>query len=188
MKQPTIRRMLVAAIKPAPDNPRKISPKAQKALRESLRRWGLVEPLVWNERTGHIVGGHQRLELLCREGVEEVDVVVVDLPPADERALNLTLNNPGAQGTFTDLDGQLEALDASLDLEALALDELLGVEPDEDDEDAGLEPFLPSTDPRPAWILVSAPPAIAADIELAIRARWGEDDRVKYEISFGEES
>ena len=33
-------------------------------LKNSIETFGNVEPIVWNERTGHIVGGHQRLAVL----------------------------------------------------------------------------------------------------------------------------
>lgn len=65
-----------------------------------MRTFGYVEPIVWNSRTGYVVGGHQRLGILRDQGVGEVDVVVVDLPPAKERALNVALNR--ITGTFDD--------------------------------------------------------------------------------------
>ena len=30
-------------------------------LKRSLEQFGMVEPVVWNERTNRVVGGHQRL-------------------------------------------------------------------------------------------------------------------------------
>jgi ParB-like chromosome segregation protein Spo0J len=33
-------------------------------LKRSLEEFDCVEPLVWNERTGNLVGGHQRLKVL----------------------------------------------------------------------------------------------------------------------------
>jgi len=44
-------------IKNADYNPRKIADHAQKGLRKSLKQNGLVETLVWNKRTGNLVGG-----------------------------------------------------------------------------------------------------------------------------------
>ncbi len=49
-------------------------------------------PLVWNRRTGHLVGGHQRFKVLLARGATEVEVSVVDLPPDREKALNIALN------------------------------------------------------------------------------------------------
>lgn len=72
-------------------------------LRESLAHHGLVEPIVWNRRTGHIVGGHQRLSQLdVLEGSADyrLGVACVDLPLKDEIELNVALNNPYAQGVY----------------------------------------------------------------------------------------
>lgn len=90
-----------AQMKPAPYNPREMTPKAQAALERSLQRFGLVDTIVWNKRTGHIVGGHKRVAILQTHGETEAPVVEVDLDPVEEKALNLTLNNPYAQGDFT---------------------------------------------------------------------------------------
>ncbi len=82
-------------------------------LRKSLKEFGLVDPPVWNRRTGNIVGGHQRLAVL--DQLEEsadywLDVAVIDMDADKEKALNVVLNNPSVQGTF-DLSG-LAALNA----------------------------------------------------------------------------
>ena len=61
-------------------------------LRHSIEEFGCVEPLVWNRRSGHLVGGHQRFKVLAASGAKYVDVSVVDLPPEKEKALNLALN------------------------------------------------------------------------------------------------
>jgi len=82
----------VADLAPAPYNPRTITPEMLDSLSASIGRFGLVEPVVWNRRTGQVVGGHQRLKVLQAQGVERTDVVVVDLPPEEERLLNLALN------------------------------------------------------------------------------------------------
>lgn len=66
-----------------------------------MKRFGLVQPIIWNQRTGHVVGGHQRVKALEAQGATEADVVVVDLEPADEKALNLALNSAAIQGEWT---------------------------------------------------------------------------------------
>ena len=85
----------LARLNPAPYNPRKdLKPGDPEFLKiaRSIDEFGLVEPLVWNERSGNLVGGHQRLKVLIERGVEEVEVSVVDLPPEREKALNIALN------------------------------------------------------------------------------------------------
>ncbi|SFH85326.1 ParB N-terminal domain-containing protein [Planctomicrobium piriforme] len=86
----------VTSLNPAPYNPRislKPGDAAWKKLERSLAEFQLVQPIVWNERTGHVVSGHQRLAILKHHGETEVDCVVVDLPLEREQALNITLNN-----------------------------------------------------------------------------------------------
>lgn len=92
----------VTQLNPADYNPRKITPARLRRLEASLKRFGLVQPIVWNRRTRRVVGGHQRLKVLGASGIEKVECVVVDLSEADEKALNVTLNNPEAQGEFTE--------------------------------------------------------------------------------------
>jgi hypothetical protein len=82
-------------------NPRKISDDAYKGLGNSIDKFGLMIPIVWNKRTGNIVGGHQRYKYLVESGEMETDVVVVDLDGNEEVALNITLNNPNIRGKFT---------------------------------------------------------------------------------------
>jgi DNA modification methylase len=90
-----IRKVSVQEIKPAEYNPRtdlKPGDKEYERLKTSLSTFGLVEPLIWNKRTGNLVGGHQRLKIIIEEGRKEVEVSVVDLCPEKERALNIALN------------------------------------------------------------------------------------------------
>jgi hypothetical protein len=97
-------------IKTAAYNPRTISEVARKALDRGIDDFGCVEPLVWNEKTGNLVGGHQRLIKLDKEeGYKErakhnadymVGVSVVSLTLQREKKLNVLLNAPGAQGFF----------------------------------------------------------------------------------------
>lgn len=85
-------------------NPRYISPANAERLKKSIRNNGLVGPLVWNSQTGHIVGGHQRLdaldELMGDNGDYDLQVVKVDLPLKEEIKLNVVLNNGDSMGVF----------------------------------------------------------------------------------------
>jgi ParB-like chromosome segregation protein Spo0J len=87
---------------PMPNNPRVIDDVAMTGLRASLDRFGYVEPIVWNERTVHIVGGHQRFKVLIRQGLTEATMVVVDMNSDEEISANLTLNNPEIEGEFSE--------------------------------------------------------------------------------------
>lgn len=139
-----MQRLAIKQIKPAAYNPRKKlrpqDPEYQR-IKRSIQTFGMVDPLVWNKRSGNLVGGHQRLKILRDEfGVSEVDVSVVDLAPAEEKALNLALNKVGGQwdeGALADLLGELrEQIDASLSgFTQTEIDNLLDSEPAETAED-----------------------------------------------------
>lgn len=90
-----IRMVPVSCINPAPYNPRRAlqpTDAEYRKLKRSIDEFGLVDPLIWNERTGNLVGGHQRLRILVAVGVTEVPCSVVDLDPEREKALNIALN------------------------------------------------------------------------------------------------
>lgn len=90
-----IRKVPLERLKPAPYNPRvelKPGHPMYERLKQSLESFGVVEPIVWNKRTGHVVGGHQRLSVMSDLGHREAEVVVVNLTPEREKALNLALN------------------------------------------------------------------------------------------------
>jgi len=97
-------------------NPRKITEHDLEALRRSLKFFGTVEPIVVNRRSGHIVGGHQRVRAAEAEGIESLPVVHVDLDDPSEKQLNLALNR--ISGEF-DVDKLAEVL---ADLEAAGAD------------------------------------------------------------------
>jgi len=88
-----------------------------------------VEPIVWNKRTGNIVGGHQRYKVLLDMGMREVDCVVVDLDETKEKALNLALNK--IQGDWD--ENKLAELMAELDASAFDVS-LTGFDAPEIDE------------------------------------------------------
>ena len=104
-------------------NPRHKSEHVLKTVRESLKDYGWLQPIVINthqcERCGDrrniIVGGHRRLEAAIANEEREVPVVKVDLHLEDEKRANLRLN---AQEKFRKTDlallfEELHKLDAN---------------------------------------------------------------------------
>ena len=66
-----IKKMQVEKLKPADYNPRKkLKPgdKEFEKLKNSILEFGYVEPVIFNQRTGVVVGGHQRLEVMKHLG------------------------------------------------------------------------------------------------------------------------
>jgi hypothetical protein len=104
-----VRRVKLDKLVPSQYNPRKISDKAMDGLGHSIDRFGMLVPIVWNERSGNVVGGHQRLRHLQELEEKDTDVVVVNLDPTEEMALNIALNSSNLRGKFTkDVVGMLD--------------------------------------------------------------------------------
>lgn len=125
-----IEKMKVDDLIPAEYNPRvdlqQGDPEYEK-LKRSILEFDLVEPLVLNERTGRLVGGHQRLKVLKDIGYDEVDVSIVDLNEEQEKALNIALNK--IQGDWDndllkDLLLDLDTGEFDMDLTGFDYDEL----------------------------------------------------------------
>lgn len=155
-------RKRLAELNPAAYNPRRdLKPEDREfqKLRSSMDAFGCVEPLVWNEKTGNLVGGHQRYKVLVEAGETEADVSVVSLSIKEEKKLNILLNR--AKGRWHDeklaeLLKELNELDA-LDLTGFEdyemqglleqydkLEELLAFDPEEPAEE-NEEPEAPET-------------------------------------------
>ena len=122
-----MQRMPIDRLKPAQYNPRKdLKPgdPAYEKIKRSLHDFGYVDPIVWNEVTGNIVGGHQRYKVLKAEGATEVDCVVVHIEnQQDEKALNIALNKATGDWEPVALADLLQDLQASgYDLGATGFD------------------------------------------------------------------
>ncbi|MBL0387906.1 ParB N-terminal domain-containing protein [Tumebacillus sp. ITR2] len=141
-----IRTVPVTDINPSPYNPRiDLQPGDAEfeKLRRSIEEFGYVDPLIWNQRTGNLVGGHQRFKVLLAAGATELDVSVVDLDDVQERQLNLALNKISGdwdENKLSELLHELEVAGADLDLTGFDDKELDGLLKDfrpEDDETVG---------------------------------------------------
>ena len=114
MEQMNIQKIPVDKLNPAKYNPRKDlqpgDPEYEKLLR-SVEEFGYVEPIIWNERTGNIVGGHQRFKILVQLGYSEIDCVVVNLDEQREKALNIALNKISGEFDLPKLSELLKELE-----------------------------------------------------------------------------
>jgi ParB-like chromosome segregation protein Spo0J len=113
-----IEKKKIADLIPAPYNPRQSTAKQEKHLKESLQKFGLVEPIIFNKQTGYIVGGHFRVRELKKLGITEIECVIVDLNQADEKELNIRLNANTGSWDWDTLANDWEVVD----LEAWGLD------------------------------------------------------------------
>ena len=147
-----IQTLPVDKLVPADYNPRKDlkpgDPEYEK-LKRSITEFGYVEPVIWNQTTGHIVGGHQRAKILIETGVTEVECVVVEMSEEKEKALNVALNKISGEWDKDKLSlliADLQGADFDVSLtgfDAAEIDKLLnsGMDAEEDsfDVDAELE-------------------------------------------------
>lgn len=87
------------AVNPAVYNPRKISGQQFQSLKKNIKKYGILERLIVNRRTGNtLVSGHQRLKVARELGFETVPVRVIDCDEKNEQILNLALNK--IEGSF----------------------------------------------------------------------------------------
>lgn len=105
----------VAKINAAPYNPRKdLKPgdRDYESLVKSIEKFGYIDPIVWNRRTGNLVGGHQRFKILTARGATHVECSVVDFDDATEKAANIALNKISGDWEIPKLKELLVDLDS----------------------------------------------------------------------------
>ena len=111
-------------------NPRRLSETAKKKLKANLKRIGLAGGIVWNETTGNLVSGHQRLSIIdeiekynpdTHENDYSVRVEVLNLSDKEEKEQNIFFNSTTAQGEFD--NDLLAALIPEIDYDLAGLDE-----------------------------------------------------------------
>ena len=101
---------------PSEYNPRKDlkeTDKEYQAIKNSLETFGLLSPIIWNKRTGHIIGGHQRYKILVSQGATEIECVVIDFDEEKEKACNIALNSAIGEWDNDKLDALLFELQYS---------------------------------------------------------------------------
>lgn len=142
-----IEKRKVSELFPAEYNPRKkLQPgdAEYEKVKRSIQEFGYIDPIIIN-KDGTIIGGHQRYTVLCDLGHEEIEVTVVDLDKAQERALNLALNKISGEwddSKLHDLIQELSEMDIAMELTGFDDDEIelmLEIEEVEEEFDAELE-------------------------------------------------
>ena len=109
-----VREIEIEKINEAPYNPRvKLEPGMPEweKLKRSIEEFDNIIPLVWNERTGNLVGGHQRLSVLKSMGRTTADCSVVDLDEKEEKILNIALNKIKGKWDYDKLAELLSGFD-----------------------------------------------------------------------------
>lgn len=134
----------ITELKPAEYNPRRISDEDYQKLKNSISTFGLVDPIIVNLKNMHIVGGHQRYDVLLDEHMLDNDFLAelpmirlgdvgfvftdTELSIRDddhEKALNLALNKISGEWDNDKLAEVLEELELSpIDIQLTGFDDL----------------------------------------------------------------
>ena len=136
-------KVLINQLKPAEYNPRKLTEGQKEEIQKSIKRFGMVEPIVVNkapERKNVIIGGHQRYYICKEMGWKEMPVVYVDISDIKkERELNLRLNKNLGEWDYDLLANFDEDLLKDIGWDSEDLDRIFNLGAEEDDFDAEAE-------------------------------------------------
>ena len=140
-----LKKIKLTEIKPADYNPRKISDEDFQKLKNSIRTFGLTDPIIVNLKNNTIIGGHQRYDVLVDILLEEdnlaekeydliekgdigfvFDVENLTLKNEDyEKALNIALNKISGEWDTVKLNSLVEELKIKdFDLELTGFDDI----------------------------------------------------------------
>ena len=132
----------ITNIVPAEYNPRRISEEEFLKLQNSIESFGLVDPIIINLKNNHIIGGHQRYDVLLEEYVgsgdyEELNIIrlgdigwcFVDEDMGveseeTEKMLNIALNKISGQWDAPKLQKVLDDISFDFDIETIGFDDI----------------------------------------------------------------
>ena len=102
-----IQHVSISKLKPATYNPRKWNVSALSQLKESIERFGMIDPIICNSASASknvVIGGHMRLKVIKDLGYKEAPVVFVNIPDLEkEKELNIRLNKNTGEWDFEKL-------------------------------------------------------------------------------------
>ncbi len=120
----------IADLKSAEKNPRKWDDDAFKQLSESIKRFGLVDPIIANSapnRRNIIIGGHFRFEVAKKLGIAQIPVIYLNIPDIKkERELNIRLNKNVGEWNWSILAEFDENLLSDIGFSSEELDDIFG--------------------------------------------------------------
>lgn len=131
-KKYEIKYVAVADLIPADYNPRKWNEKQLSDLKESIQKYGFVDPAIVNsspKRKNIIIGAHMRVMAAKELGIETVPVVYVDIADIEkEKELNLRLNKNTGEFDFSLLAEFDEHFLAEVGFDSEELDNIFDIE------------------------------------------------------------
>ena len=87
-------------------NPRQLTKDQPQHLKDSIQRFGLVDPILVNkhkDRKDIIIGGHQRVRVAKDLDIDKVPCIELSLPYEKERELNVRLNKNTGEWNWDEL-------------------------------------------------------------------------------------
>ena len=131
-KELKIEYVSIDSLKPSEYNPRKISKESMEQLKDSIRKFKLVDPLIVNcakNRNGIVIGGHMRLKAATELGFKEAPVVYLNIPDIEkEKELNIRLNKNTGEFDWNLLANFSEGFLADLGFNSEELDDVFGID------------------------------------------------------------
>ena len=122
----------VCELRSAEYNPRKWNAAAEAQLSESIKRYGIVDPLLVNnapKRRNIVIGGHFRLSVIKKLGIKEVPVVYINIPDIEkEKELNIRLNKNTGEFDLNLLSKFDEAFLSDTGFGSEELDDVFGID------------------------------------------------------------
>lgn len=140
----------IKELKPSEYNPRKIGKESLEQLKESIKRFQMVDPIIANaapNRRNIVISGHMRLRGAKELGFKEIPVVYVKIPDIkQEQELNLRLNRNTGEWDFSLLANFNEEFLGNIGFSSEEMDAIFGI--DENPEIFDLEKELAKLDIR----------------------------------------
>lgn len=140
---------------PSDYNPRYMDTSQKLKLEKNMEKFGLVDPIIINLKNNHIIGGHQRYEILCNKYPDDTQLNLITLGDIGwvfdkdnlevkddnhEKAMNLSLNRLDGQFDKTKVGSLLTDLtNAHFDMELSGFEDYEVIEYTLDDFDLQLE-------------------------------------------------
>ncbi len=128
----TIQNIPIDQLKPSEYNPRKWDKQSLFHLKESIKRFGFVDPAIVNSapsRENVLIGAHMRVEAAKQLGYKEIPVVYVNIPDIErEKELNIRLNKNTGEFDFSLLSDFGEKFLADVGFSSEEMDEIFEIE------------------------------------------------------------
>lgn len=122
----------IADLRPSEYNPRKISKESMEQLKESIRQFQIVDPIIANtapNRNNIVIGGHMRIRAAKELGFKEVPVVYINIPDIkNEKELNIRLNKNTGEWNFKLLADFNEEFLNSVGFSSEEIDEIFDID------------------------------------------------------------